>query len=200
MSLRENPVILRQGFTKLWDNNIMLSDELNTSTQYTTLYKVQTLLKNLVFYKYTRFINNRTVVIDSEVDHYFNFYKYRKNLRKPRRKQYQFKYFMRKFGFKRTIAYRFAKSTIKQQAIQQITGLSTSLLNWFGRLREPIRRLKGVNVKFIKWAQINLRNKAKQKYFTNTCNIIVLLHFYKAVDLFSKHFGRELEKVRKKFH
>ncbi len=46
----------------------------------------------------------------------------------------------------------------------------------------------------------NMVSISRQKYFRNTVNQVILLHYYKTAALFSAHFGRELQKVRKQVH
>lgn len=46
----------------------------------------------------------------------------------------------------------------------------------------------------------NMVSLNKKKYFRNTVNQVILLHYYKTATLFSNHFGRELQKVRKQIH
>lgn len=139
--------------------------------------------------------------MDLELDDYLNLYRYRKNKRRRfRGKRNRTKYILRYRGYKRTFSKRFERSVLRQQAMQQLTNISLTLANWFCSLRDPIRRLKQLRPSFIKEMKRTVSFLVKQKHFKNTCYIVIFLHYYKAIELFSQHFGREIQKVRKQIH
>jgi len=84
MSSRENPIILRQGFTKLWPNNIFLPEEKNTNLQFISLFKLKLATEGLMHYRYHRIISHRTNKNSLDFDEYLNIYKYQKNAKKRR--------------------------------------------------------------------------------------------------------------------
>jgi hypothetical protein len=170
-------------------------------------------------YRYQRVISTRTSKNDIDLDEYGNLYKYQKNVKnlkakfRPNRhqkkltrtEQIQFrKVLQRKKGQddERRFAFisRFKKSGLYQQLLSDF---SETVIRNFGllfRLRQPLRHLSFANSRFSQFFYKKIRTLAKQKYFINTVHHIVLLHYYKAVPSFSQHFGRELQKIRKKVH
>lgn len=198
MALRENPIILRQGFNKLWENNIFLSGA-SIYLHFVILYKAQALMSNLFNFKYTKSVNGRKSIGDNDMDDYLNTYKYRRNWRR-RKRYFRLHIVTRGREFKNTITTRFEKSSLYQQIVQQFSNLGLILLQLINRLREPIRRIKKLGTHVIRWVRDKQWSPKKQKHFTNTSNQVVLLHWYKATTLFSNHFGRELQRVRKQIH
>jgi hypothetical protein len=84
-----------------------------------------------------------------------------------------------------------------------LSDFSESILKTIGllfRFRQALRHLSFVDSYFGRHFYMAIPFLAKQKYFINTVYHIILLHYYKAVTSFSQHFGRELQKVRKKVH
>lgn len=85
MALRENPVILRQSFNKLWTNNIYLQEQKANRLQFISLYKNKLMSDQLLRRKDTQILSHRIRKGDNDVDFYLNLYKYRKNSKKRRK-------------------------------------------------------------------------------------------------------------------
>ncbi len=51
-----------------------------------------------------------------------------------------------------------------------------------------------------RWMNAKLGMLKRQKYFRNTINQIILLHYYKVATAFSQHFGREFARVPRQIH
>ena len=218
MSSRENPIILRQSFVKLWTNNIFLPEANSQKLQFISLFKTKVATECLMYYRYTRIIATRSNKNDADLDEYINTYKYQKNMarRKKRtrknrlggKKKAVASFSSRKWQARKpkgdnqrfSLQRRFKKGVLYQQILHDFAEVSVKMLGLLFRIRQPLRRLSFFSDRFAKIFYRLMPSVAKKKYFINTAYHTVLLHYYKAVAPFSQHFGRELQKVRKQVH
>jgi len=214
MNAKENPVILRQSFVKLWANNIFLPEEESNALQFISLFKIKLATEGLLHYRYHRVVASRTNKNDIDLDEYVNLYKYEKNRHRRRfrlkRNRHEVKRRISKPGggwvwrksknFRFSFLARFRKGTLYQQLLHDFSDVSLKLSGLLFRVRQPLRRLAFFNDVIAKRFYKKIRRISSQKYFINTVFHIILLHYYKAVTSFAQHFGRELQKIRKQVH
>jgi hypothetical protein len=215
MSFREYPMLLRQSFTKLWPNNIFLSEEKPESLHFLSFYHTKILLQTVLHSRYTKLVASRTDKNGANFDEYVNFYKYQKNERRKKKRRIRGRWYLiprdhhqlreersltRDPNQRFLLPQRFLKTSIYQQLFHELVEVVTKLFTLLPRLREPIRRLGLLDSEKIEWFRRRLGAIRKEKHFINTINQIILLHYYKSTPLFADHLGRELGKVHKKVH
>jgi hypothetical protein len=156
-------------------------------------------------YRYQRILATRTSKNDVDLDEYANLYKYQKNVRiyweeanKEKLEQRRKKHIGDERRFLRQT--RFKKYSLYNQLFSYFYDTLIKIWGFLFRFCQPLRHLSFVNSYFGRQFFKGMKKLSKQKYFINTVYHIVLLHYYKAVAAFSQHFGRELQKVRKKVH
>lgn len=202
MTKKENPTILRENIVKIWKNNLYLKNTIPQQTPSFFLFYLILVYQIFLKARYLHVVNFVFYKNDSYLEIYQNIYKYKKNyLLRPKKEQILFD---KRFNLIEKKKYKLKKKILRVIFQNILTTQFFSILFHFYNislnLRKPLLKKffkKQLNIK--KFANAFFKN-SKSFHFVNTIQITTLLNTHRAIDLYTNHFGRELQRVTKKQH